>query len=85
MHKVSDLPHQSLVTIDEGLRGGAIVVEARRGHGLLELADRGFAFGNACLELVDALLVGLRGALTLPRFSVAAFLLFACLLRGGRW
>ena len=77
MHEVADLPHQRLVTIDQRLGSGAIVVEARRAHGLFELADRGFAFGDARFELIDALLVGLRGALTLPRFGVAAFLLFA--------
>ena len=77
MHQVADLPHQSLVTIDQRLGGRAIVVETRRGHRLLELADRRFAFGDARLELIDALLVGLRLALTLARFGVEAFLVFA--------
>ena len=73
MHQVSDLPHQSLMTIDQRLRGGAIVVEARRGHRLFELANRRFAFRDARFELIDALLVRLRGALTFARFGVDLF------------
>ena len=60
--------------IDDGLSGGAVFVEARRRHGLLELADRGFGFGNARFELIDALLMRLRGALAFARLSVGLLL-----------
>jgi hypothetical protein len=65
------------MAIDERLRGGAIVVEPGRRHRLFELADRGLAFGNARFELIDPLLVCVRGALTLARLAVDAFLGFS--------
>ena len=74
MHQVADLPHQGLVTVDQRLGSGAIVVEA--GAAMVSSSSRIAASHSAmrASSSIDALLVGLRGALDVcalrrqPRF-----------------
>ena len=75
VHEVANLPHQILVSVDEGLRCSAILVKPGRRHLLLELADRGFGFGDPRLERVDPLLPRLQLARFLARVRVDALLL----------
>ena len=46
VHQVTDLPHQGLVLVDDGLGRRAVVIEPRGGHPLLEVADGVFGRGN---------------------------------------
>ena len=64
MHKIAYPPHECLMAVDDRLRAGAVLVEARRRHGLFNLPDRGFAFGNLGFELVDLGTTSLGGTLT---------------------
>src|SRR5262245_20609255 len=63
--------------VDDWLRSGAIFVEAGRRHRLFELTNFGFTFSDARFELIDALLVCLRRALTLACLRIDLLFLFA--------
>ena len=56
------------MAIDDGLRGGPIVVETGRRHGLLDVADGVLALGDPGLEIVDSCAARLRCALQAARF-----------------
>ena len=60
--------------VDDGLRGGAVVVETRGRHRLFDLADGVFALGDTGLEVVDAGAPGLLGALLAAGVGVGALL-----------
>ena len=71
--------------VDNGLRGGAILVETGGRHRQLDVADGLFALGDPGLEVVDAQPAGLLGLLQPPGFGIDAFLVlagFAGRLRG---
>src|SRR6185436_1539131 len=77
MHQVADLPHERLMTIDDRLSCGAVLIEPRGRHRLLDLADGLLGLGNACFELFDLGLAGLLGAGRAPRFRIGPLLFFA--------
>src|SRR5258706_5299802 len=79
VHEVADLPHQSLMAIDYGLGAGAILVETRRGHLLLDCFDRRLGLGDAGFESGDSSLTGAGDLLLLPRLGVDAFLFLVIL------
>ena len=65
------------MAIDDGLRGGPIVVETGRRHGLLDVADGVLALGDPGLEIVDSCAARLGSALLAAGFGISAFLVFA--------
>jgi hypothetical protein len=77
IHEIADLPHERLVAIDDWLGGRAVIIEARRGHRLLQLPDRSLTFRDARLEIVDAGAMRLLFALPLAYLSIGPLLLFA--------
>src|SRR3954465_11085519 len=81
LHEVACLPHEGLVTIDNGLRCDAVFVEAWRGHLLFQLANRGFRLGNSRFQRVDPLLPRLELARLLSRLGVGPLLLLVGRLR----
>ena len=58
MHQIADLPHQCLMAIDDRLCGSSVVVEARRRHRPLDLADGALAVGDLGFELIDSCAMG---------------------------
>ncbi len=63
--------------VDNGLRGGAILVETGGRHRQLDVADGLFALGDPGLEVVDPQPAGLLGLLQPPGFGIDAFLVLA--------
>jgi hypothetical protein len=57
-HQIAHFPHQGLMTVDDRLCRLVVLVEARRGHRLLEVFDRLLAVGNPALQFVDPLAAG---------------------------
>src|SRR5262249_9766304 len=63
--------------VDDGLRGGAIIVETGRGHRRFDVADRLLALGDARFEILDARAARLRGAREPAGVRVGALLRLA--------
>src|SRR5262245_36195017 len=82
MHHLADFPHELLMAIDAWLASHVVVVEAGRAHLLFDVADGGFALGDAAFELFERGLARLGRALPLARRGVGALFVLVGIRRG---
>jgi hypothetical protein len=77
VHQITHFPHERLMLVDNGLRGGPILVETGGRHRELDVADGLLALGDPGLEIVDAQPASMLNLLQPPGFGVGAFLHFS--------